>query len=270
MSRTSKLRSHRVLVRLLLVVVSLSAILSSGPVEAQTFTGMSGERNRITLGFQVKPEAVQALLPAPWQLEALAGGPFKGANLLVAFIDRIREDDPEGKARYGGTNPFVVLSAPAKHPQTGQTVTFLLCGFASNPANVPGFYGVYRAATVSVEHATKSHGVDAEAVTDVWEVRDATGTGGVGLRLQSLLKVGARTRDKGEPNVISAKDPSLRRIYKFDAATDVVKSISQGIDRVQGYTFHLTVPEYGKLFDGSEQLIGITLMPWYMRQTFVR
>jgi hypothetical protein len=84
------------------------------------------------------------------------------------------------------------------------------------------------------------------------------------------VKVGDRTRDKGEAENISAKDPTLWRIYKFDAATDVVKSVPQRIDRVKGYTFRLTVPEYRKLFDGSEQLIGITLLPWYVRETFVR
>jgi hypothetical protein len=259
-----------VLVSLLPVVVSLCAILASRPVEAQTFTGMTGERDRITLGFQVKPEAVQGLLPAPWLLAPLNGGPLKGANFLVAFVNRIREDDLEGKPLYSGANPFIVFVAPVKHPQTGQAVGVILDGFASNPAGVPGYYKVYRPATVRVEHAGKSHEVDAEAVTDVWEVRDATGPGGVELRLQSLVNVGARTRDKGEAENISAKDPALWRIYKFDAATDVVKSVPQGIDRVKGYTFRLTVPEYSNLFDGSEQLIGITLLPWYVRQTFVR
>ena len=270
MYKTSELRWHLVLVSLLPVVVSLCAILASRPVEAQTFTGMTGERDRITLGFQVKPEAVQGLLPAPWRLAPLNGGPLKGSNFLVVFVNRIREDDLEGKPRYSGTNPFIVFVAPVKHPQTGQTVGVILDGLASNPAGVPGYYKVYRAATVRVEHASKSHEVDEEAVTDVWEVRDATGPGRVELRLQSLVKVGARTRDKGEAENISAQDPALWRIYKFDAATDVVKSVPQGIDRVKGYTFRLTAPEYSKLFDGSEQLIGITLLPWYVRQTFVR
>ena len=265
-----KLHRRLLLVSLFLAVVGLWSVLASRPVEGQTFTGITGERNRITLGFCVKPEAVQALLPAPWQLDPVAGGPFKSANLSVAFIDRIREDDPEGRPRYSGTNPFVVFSAPAKHPQTGEKVTVLLGGFASNPANVPGFYQVYRAATVRVEHATKSNELDAEEVTDVWEVRDAAGAGGMELRLQSLVKVGARTRDKGEPNVISAKDSARWRIYKFEAATDLVKSVPLGIDRVQAYAFRMSLSEYSKLFDGSEQLLGITLMPWYLRQTFVR
>ncbi len=270
MFKTCRLRWHLFFVSLLFMAVSLWAVLASQPVEAQTFTGMTGERDRITLGFQVNSEAVQGLLPSPWQLAPLNGGPLKGANFLVSFINRIREDDPEGKPQYSGNNPFIVFVAPAKHPQTGQAVGVILDGFASNPAGMPGYYKVYRLATIRVEHVSKSHEVDAEEVTDVWEVRNATGPGVVELRLHSLVNVGVRSRDKGAPENISAKDPTLWRIYKFDAATDVVKSVPQGIDRVQGYTFGLTVPEYSRLFDGSEKLIGITLLPWYVRQTFVR
>ena len=270
MYKTCELRWHLFLVSLLFIAVSLWAVLASQPVEAQTFTGMTGERDRITLGFQVNPEAVQGLLPAPWRLAPSAVGPLKGANFLVVFVNRIREDDPEGKPRYNGNNPFIVFVAPAKHPQTGQAVGVILDGFASNPAGVPGYYKVYRPATIRVEHASKSHEADVEDVTDLWQVRNATGPGEVELRLHSLVNVGVRTRDKGEPENISAKDPALWRIYKFDAAMDVVKSVPQGIDRVKGYTFRLTIPEYSKLFDGSEKLVGITLLPWYVRETFVR
>ena len=258
------------LVSPLLVLVGLGSILSARPADAQTFTGVQGFRTRITLGFQAKPEVVQGWLPAPWQLNPVGSGPLKGANFYVGLYDLVRDDDPEGKPKSSGTNQFVAFIAPGKHPDTGQTALVILGGFAFNPAYVPAFYKVFRAATVRVEQTIKSHEVDAEEVTDVWEVRDATGAGGLELRLQSLRKVGARTRGKGEPNVISAKDPALWRIYKFDAATDVVKSVPEGIDRVQGYSFRLTAPEYSKLFDGSEQLIGITVTPWYVRQVFVK
>lgn len=270
MSKTSKLQWPPMLVSVLLIVVSLCGILALQSAEAQTFTGVQGDRTRIQVAFQVKPEDVQAWLPAPWQLNPLASGPLKGANFWVTLIDRVRDDDPEGKPKYSGTSRIVAFVAPGKHPQTGQTASVILGGFASNPAYQPGFYKNFRTATVRVEHAIKSHELDTEEITDVWEVRDATGAGGLELRLESLRKVGARTRGKGEPNIISAKDPALWRIYKFDAATDVVKSVPEGVDQVKASTFRLTDPEFGKLFDGSERLIGITVTPWYVRQVFVR
>jgi hypothetical protein len=70
--------------------------------------------------------------------------------------------------------------------------------------------------------------------------------------------------------VLSAKDPALWRLHRFDAATDVVKSVPEGSDRVLHYTFHLTAPEYDTLLNGSEQLIGISVTPWHVRQVFVR
>jgi hypothetical protein len=80
----------------------LWGFLATRLVAAQTFTGVQGDRARITLGFQVKPKAVQQMLPAPWQLNPLDRGSWQGANFLVIFIDRIRDEDPEGKPKYSG------------------------------------------------------------------------------------------------------------------------------------------------------------------------
>jgi hypothetical protein len=251
-------------------LVSLAGMFVYSSADAQTLRGVQGDRHRIYLGYHVKPDAVQARLPGPWKLNSIGGGPLKGANFLVVLIERVRDEDPKGKPNYRGTNRIVVYVAPAKHSQAGTKAFMVLGGFSSNPANVPGFYKNFRAATVRVEHAIKSHELDAEAITDIWEVRDATGSGGLELRLESLRKVGARARKKGAPNIISAKDPTLWRIYKYDAAVDVVKSAPKGIDRVQKYAFRLTDPEFGKLFDGSERLVGIFVQPWYVRQVLVK
>lgn len=258
------------LILLVMGLVGLVGVFLYGSADAQTLSGVQGDRYRIYLGYQVKPDAVQARLPAPWQLSPSGSGALKGANFLIVLIERVRDEDPEGKPKYSGTNRIVVYAAPVKDPQTGTTAVMVLGGFASNPAYVPGFYKIFRAATVRVEHAIKSQELDAEGITDVWEVQDATGSGGLDLRLESLRKVGARTRSKGAPNVISAKDPTLWRIYKYDAAVDVVKSAPEGIDRVKNFNFRLTDPEFGKLFDGSERLVGIYVQPWYVRQVFVK
>jgi len=47
------------------------------------------------------------------------------------------------------------------------------------------------------------------------------------------------------------------------------KSVPAGVDRVQGYEFRTTVSELAKLFDGSEQLVSISVLPWYVRQVFL-
>jgi hypothetical protein len=50
---------------------------------------------------------------------------------------------------------------------------------------------------------------------------------------------------------------------------DVVRSLSAGIDRVQSYEFRVTAAELRELFDGSEQLVSIATVPWYLRQIFL-
>jgi hypothetical protein len=58
-------------------------------------------------------------------------------------------------------------------------------------------------------------------------------------------------------------------MFFLDTATDIVKSISAGIDRVQNYQLRVAVPELKKLFDGTEQLVAIGVIPLYVRQIFL-
>jgi hypothetical protein len=243
--------------------------LSVRAEEAQTWAGVHGDRLRIMLGFRVKSEAVQQRLPEPWRLSPPDSGPDKGANLFVVLVDRVWHDKAEGSPSFSGANRIINLAAPARHPQTGEMASIILGGWASNSANVPGFYQVYRAATVRVGHTIKDQPEDAEEVTDAWDVRPIAGRGGLELRLQSRRKMAARRRVRGEAQAVSAKDQDLWQLHKFDAAVDVVKSVPEGIDEVKRYTFRLSAPEFGELFDGTEQLISIRVTPWYTRQVFV-
>jgi hypothetical protein len=272
MAKTTLLRWHRVLAGICLVMGAwaLGDLLTACSAAPQTLIGVHGDRLRLTLGFRVKPEVVQGRLPTSWQLHPPASGPFKGANVFVVLVDRVRDDDAEGKPRSQGADRIINVAVPARHPETAETVSIILGGWASAPANVPGFYQVYRKAAVRVEHVLKSQDEDAEGVTEFWEVQDAAGSGGMQLRLQALRKAGKRVRERGEAHVVSAKDPALRQVHKFEGATDVVKSVPEGIDEVQHYTFRLTAPEYSTLFDGAEQLIGISVTPWFVRQVSVR
>jgi hypothetical protein len=68
--------------------------------------------------------------------------------------------------------------------------------------------------------------------------------------------------------VRSSVEPDIFFNYKDDYASDLVKSIPAGIDRVQYYKFRTTIPELHKMFDGSEKLIGILVNPCRVRQRF--
>jgi hypothetical protein len=270
MSTLFHLRQHRVLVILVfMVVIGLDIGRCGFGGTAERSLGVQGDRNRIMLAFRVNPEAVQRWLPTPWQLNPPTSGPLKGATLFVVLVDRLRDDEAEGKPGFHGPNHIVNIVVPARHPQTGQIASIILGGWASNPANVPGFYQVYRQAAVRVEQVTRGE-AEAEEVVDVWEVRDTASRGGLELRLQSQRTLSMRTRERGEAQALSAKNPDLWHRHRFDAATDVVRSVPAGIDMVQQYSFRLTAPEYREFFDGSEQLVGIVAAPWHMRQVFIQ
>lgn len=188
----------------------------------------------------------------------------------LVLVDNLRTEDPQGRATVGGTLRFAVFVAPATNPQTGQAASIVLGGFASNPAYVPGFYQVYSAATIRIQHATKSLEGGGDEHTDVWEVLDGAGKLELVFRLISSPDSATRSRTKSEINVISAKDPALWRMYKYDAGTDIVKSAALGIDHIQSLDVRVKAAEFADLFNGSEQLVGINLVPWYIRQVYIR
>jgi len=80
---------------------------------------------------------------------------------------------------------------------------------------------------------------------------------------------GVPLRAKSEQKIYSGAEPGFFRIYRIETATDVLKSISAGINRVQNHQLRVAVPEVNKLFDGTEQLVGIAAIPLYVRQVFL-
>jgi len=250
-------------------IAFLMVLVISPSAQGQTLSVEQIER-RVVVGIQVDAQGLQGRLPSPWQLNPVAAGPFKGANFFLVLVDNMRTEDPDGKAVAGGALRFAAFFSPAINPQTGQTVSVVLGGFSSSPAYVPGFYQVYRAATIRMEHATKSGSDEPDEQIDAWEVVGPTGRLEIAFRLSSLPDASLRSRNKSESNVISAKDPALWRTYKFDTGTDTVKSDALGIDRTRNIEFRVNAMEFADLFNGSERLVGVNLVPWYIRQVYVR
>jgi hypothetical protein len=166
----------------------------------------------------------------------------------------------------GGVGRLAVFAVPAKNTQTGEMATVVIGGLVSNPLNIPGPYKNFVQATLRREQTYKGANIEAGLVEDFWEVRDTRGRS-MDLRVQYQRAL--PSRDKLEMKVYSAVEPSFFRIYRIDAATDIVKSIPAGIDRVQNYQLRVTVSELSKLFDGSEQLVGIAVCPMFLRQVFL-
>jgi hypothetical protein len=67
----------------------------------------------------------------------------------------------------------------------------------------------------------------------------------------------------------SGAKPGFYRIYRYTQATDVLRGAGTAAERLKSFTFKGEGPKLASLFDGSEQLISITAIPYYSRQVFL-
>lgn len=246
--------------------ISLAGNLSfTKPVCAETLVQSTAE-TRLMVALRVGQAELQKLVPPPWQIMTIPGGPFKEANFFIVFIDMFLVQDAQGKPDMGGIGRLVGLAVPVKHTQTGEVATIMVGGFMANISNVPGPYKNYVGATIRREQTYKGANLEAGVGEDFWEVRDTRG-GTIELRVQYQRALPSRA--KSEQKLYSAVEPSFFRIYRMETATDLLKSIPVGINRVQNYQLRVAVPELSKLFDGTEQLVGIAAIPLYVRQVFL-
>ena len=250
----------------IMVIILAGNIPFIQPVCAETLFQSTVE-TRITVALRVGQLELQKLVPAPWQLISLPGGPLKETNFFIVFMDQSLIQDAQGKPDKGGISRQVVFAVPVKHTQTGEIATLVTGGFTPNIDNVPGPYKNFVQATIRREQTHKGANLEAGVCEDFWELRDNTRGASIELRVQYQMALPLRA--KAEQKMYSAVEPSFFRIYRMETTTDLIKSIPIGINRLQNYQLRVAAPELSKLFDGSEQLVGITANPLYVRQVFL-
>ncbi len=256
----------RNLARLSLVAVVLGGSLFPMSAARAESLYQSNVDTRVVVTLQARPEAVQSWLSGPWQVNPVAAGPSRGSNLTFVFVDQHLIQDPDGKPMSGGINRIVALVAPGKHSGTGETAPVVLRLFTASPSYVPGPYKNALPATVRRERTMSGPNLDPASGRESWSVRDAAGGS---LELQFDYQGSVPSRAKTEAKVYSNVEPNFFRIYRVDQGTDVVKSVPDGIDRVRNFQLRVAIAELGKLFDGSEKVVSVAVVPWYVRQVFL-
>ena len=244
-------------------LLSIAALSLTGTAWAETFV-VSNADNRLAVALAVSPSAAQAWLPAPWRVEPFPKGPFRGANLVIACIDRLLNQDPKGNPAGGGTFRLAALYVPAKNPRTGESAPFIIRVYGPHAGAGPYKNSVQ--ATVRREATMRGADFEPGTGSESWLVRDQTG--GI-LKFRMNYRRALPTRSKGEARPHSNIDPTFFRMYRYDQLMDVVKSIPDDIDRVQSHHLRVTIKELREMFNGTQQLVGIALVPWYGRQTFL-
>jgi hypothetical protein len=246
-----------------LLVVAL--VLAVSPAVAQDKEKLSANdvSVRTALAFKAPDAAVQKLLPAGFELNAPTAGPNTGSNFGITLIDYLLVQDPEGKPLPPRTT--FAMNIPAKKTATGEAVGVVFNGLIDQAA-VPGPYGVFGAAKLTVERASHT---DADGKTIIDETWLAKADDGSVLEVQLQFARGVPARGKVEAKLHSASKPDFYRIYKFEQVADVARSTATGIDRVSKFSIKATGPRFAPLFNGSEQLISITSVPSYSRSIYV-
>ena len=201
------------------------------------------------------------MLPEGWEVNSPAAGPSKGANLGLSLIDQVTVQDAEGKP--ATTFRGAVFTIPAKKKGTDTAGTMVFTGLMS-PGGAPGAYGVYVPAKAKVEREVETEADGKSTAEEKWEFKADDGSS---IEVKIEYERGPALRSKVEAKVFSAAKPEFYRIYRSEQSTEVVRS--PAADRVQKVLFKASGPTLWPLFDGSEQLIGVTSDPWYTRQTFL-
>jgi hypothetical protein len=236
-------------------------LLAAGPtLAAEKYVG-SNVDVRTILAFRVADAAAQTFLPEGWELDVATTGSAKDINLRVTFIDRIVNQDAEGKA----IDPvrIATLTIPAKKKGSDARGTMLFRAYVSDARAVPGPYGISVHASANMERKVRIDPEGATMVDESWEFRSHDGNA---IQLQIQYGRVAATPDKAEAKLYSAAKPEFYRIYRSEQSTDVVRGA--GVDRVQNVQFKASGPQLAPLFGGAE-LIGVTSNPWYTRRTFL-
>lgn len=241
-------------------MLPLAFVLLAAPLFAQEKPAGSNVDTRLGMSFKVADAAVRKFVPEGWEISPATSGPSQGANVSVSIVNMVSAYDADGKP----TTPYrgVAFVVPVKKKGTDATVPMVAAGlFTSNYA--PGAYGVFLPARITIDHKT---GVGLDGKTTVGQTWQLRAEGGHSIDIHVEYVAGVPAVSKLEQRVYSAAKPDFFRIYRFEQATEVVRSVPLNVDRVSRVSFKATGDKFGMLFDGSEQLVSVTAIPWYSRQ----
>jgi hypothetical protein len=185
-------------------------------------------------------------------------------NMRAIFIDRVTINGPDGRPAGKGSNRIVWLTAPAKDT-AGANVQVVLSGLTEDPADAPGPFGVYLAATThSMQKSTT-----AGASGPILDTQDWSFTAATGEHLEMHIKyerAAAMRRAASDVKYYSAKTPAFFQISRQEQELDIVRNVTTNpADRVKEFSFKGSGGSYAKLFDGSEKVLSWDNIIWINR-----
>jgi hypothetical protein len=228
----------------------------------------SDVERRVQIAFSVASEKLQKFLPTKWLSTSLPAGHSEGANFMIAFRNRLQttHHDADGVDRAGHQDRGAVLLAATRNSETQEAGIWVLRSLAANASGVPGPYRNSKPVTVHMEQRMETRDHQNDVGIERWHLRDRDGEE---LSMYLRHQIGTPARTMGEVKVRGGPDPNFSRIYRIDRGIDVVCSRPNAVDYIEEFNFRSTLSEFKEIFDGSEQIVSISVEPWYMRQVFL-
>lgn len=246
------------------IVGAFSAtLLSAMPTLAQHQVEENAE-HRTSVAVHVNEVELAKFLPEPWKIDTPPSGGRKGYNLILQFRDRIMDLDAEKNPVAGGSERGLILLVPARNTTTGETGLRVIREYTANPNFLPGLYK--NSKLLSRMHLTQTleaDGVDPGIGKEVWQLQESDG--GV-ANLSFEYTRGVPKRVNRTYNMYGSTDPKLTRIYHTDQGLDEVLNTGDKVDRTHDLSLKITIKELKGMFDGSEKMIYVEILPWYLRE----
>src|SRR5437899_8631487 len=205
--------------RILITIGVLAAIAPCS--SAQTMMEHSAEA-RFQLDLHVPDAAIMSYLPQGFTLNVATQGAAKDANVRAVFIDRVTINAPDGKPVGKGSNRLVYLVVPVKDP-AGTASQLVIGGLTEDPADAPGPFGVYVAATThTMQRSTSSSGKGPLMDSQDWVFSTPAGEH---FELHIKYERGVANRAApAEVKFYSAKNPSFYQVSKQEQVLDILRN----------------------------------------------
>jgi hypothetical protein len=243
------------------LLTSVLLIAATSAFAQEKFVGAHVDL-RTTLAYKVPGAALDKMVPDGWDVDSPTAGPANGFNLLLVFVDQLISHDSEGKPLVPSRG--VLLTVPVKKKGADFAGFMVIGGFFE--AGAPGDYGVYKNAQTTIRRAVRTGTEGKLTAEEIWSIKSADG-GSIELHMEFFR--GTPRRAMVETKGISGAKPDFFRIYRVEQAIDLVRSTTIAVDRVASFSFKVRGEGVSNLFDGTEQLIAITSIPWYSRQIYL-
>ncbi len=243
-----------------LILAATAVFALAAPLAAETPVG-SNIDSRVVLAFKVNDPAAQAWLPGEWKLLTLPNGPFAGANLLVSFIDRHLSLDPDGKPLAPYASRAVALLAYGVQPGADGARMFVTRVYETPP--VASSYDNGLPAAIARSFSLDGPADMPRTHAESWAVLPEAG-GEIHLDLR--YQAGAPGWSSAMATPYSGVNPAFHRIYRYDQLADLAMSKAAGRALNGEIGFAATVPELAPMFDGTEDLVGVLVLPVYVRE----